>query len=232
MKLSIWWPTYGNSIRMSWASSRMGMSYSRTLPYLRVSKVCLMPPGCPICSRAVLTVPHFLIHCIDLENTRRQNFENVNNLTLKSLFGDSAPIDKRVVYDPISEKHWSVWWNLNCQRECCCYLCHVVGEFVWLFLWFGEPVSELQSEHMSESSVCAEGVRICLRLVTLVEKRNFPKDGSVTGSYCSLEGGWMMFHFRLFKSILFFVNWNSLCFFHHLYNTNMLCLLLLYLIGV
>ena len=48
--------------------------------------------------RAVLTVPHFLIQCIELENSRRQNFENGNNLTLKSLLGDSAPIDKLVVY--------------------------------------------------------------------------------------------------------------------------------------
>ena len=56
------------------------------------------PPGCPICSRAVRTVPHFLIQCIDLENARRENFENVNNLTLKSLLGDSAPIDKLVAY--------------------------------------------------------------------------------------------------------------------------------------
>ena len=56
------------------------------------------PPGCPICSRAVLTVPHFLIQCIDLENARRENFENVNNLTLKSLLGDSAPIDKLMAY--------------------------------------------------------------------------------------------------------------------------------------
>ena len=35
MKLSIWWPTYGNSIRMGGATS---------FPYLRVSKVCLMQP--------------------------------------------------------------------------------------------------------------------------------------------------------------------------------------------
>ena len=31
----------------------------------------------------------------------------------------------------------------------------------------------------------------------------FPK-GSVTGCDSSLRGGWMIFHFRLFKSILFF----------------------------
>ena len=30
--------------------------------------------------------------------------------------------------------------------------------------------------------------------------------GSVTGCDSSLGGGWMNFHFRLFKSILFFVN--------------------------
>ena len=42
----------------------------------------------------------------------------------------------------------------------------------------------------------------------------------------------MIFHFRLFKSILFFVNSNSLCFFRLLYCTNKLCLLLLYLIRV
>ena len=57
----------------------------------------------------------------------------------------------------------------------------------------------------------------------------FPK-GSVTGCDSSLGGGWMIFHFGVFKSILFFVNWNSLYFFQLLYITNMLCLLLLYLI--
>ena len=51
------------------------------------------------------------------------------------------------------------------------------------------------------------------------------------GMDSSLRGGWMIFHFWLFKSILFFVNWNSLCFFHFLYSTNMLFLLLLYSIG-
>ena len=45
-----------------------------------------------------------------------------------------------------------------------------------------------------------------------------------------LGGGWMIFHFRLFKSILFFVKWISLFFFHLLYSTNMFCLLLLYMI--
>ena len=57
-----------------------------------------MPRGGPVCSRAVLTVPHFLIQCIDLENARHENFEDVNNLTLKSLLGDSAPIDKLMAY--------------------------------------------------------------------------------------------------------------------------------------
>ena len=33
----------------------------------------------------------------------------------------------------------------------------------------------------------------------------FPK-GSVTGCDSSLGGGWMIFHFRVFKSILFFAN--------------------------
>ena len=55
----------------------------------------------------------------------------------------------------------------------------------------------------------------------------FPK-GSVTGCDSSVGGGWTIFHFLLFKSILFFVNWNSY-FFHFLNMTNMLCLLLLYL---
>ena len=40
MKLSIWWPTYGNSIRMGGATCRMGGARSPTLPYLRISKVC------------------------------------------------------------------------------------------------------------------------------------------------------------------------------------------------
>ena len=57
----------------------------------------------------------------------------------------------------------------------------------------------------------------------------FPK-GSVTGCDSLLGGGWMIFHFRVFKSILFFVNCISLDFFQLLYSTNMLCLLLLYLI--
>ena len=58
----------------------------------------------------------------------------------------------------------------------------------------------------------------------------FPQ-GSVTGWDSSFGGGWMIFDFRLFKSIFFFVNWNSSYFFHILYSTKMLCLLLLYLIG-
>ena len=66
--------------------------------YLMNNSIQEPPPGCPICSRAVLTVPHFLIQCFDLENARRENFENVNNLTLKSLLGDSAPIDKLMAY--------------------------------------------------------------------------------------------------------------------------------------
>ena len=41
------------------------------------------------------------------------------------------------------------------------------------------------------------------------------------------EGGWFVI-FRLFKSILFFVNWISLYFFHFLQNFTRLCLLLLY----
>ena len=56
------------------------------------------PPGCPICSRALLTVPHCLIQCIDMENARSEHFENTNNLTLKSLLGDSALIDKLMAY--------------------------------------------------------------------------------------------------------------------------------------
>ena len=55
--------------------------------------------------------------------------------------------------------------------------------------------------------------------------------GSVTGCDWSLGGGWRIFHFQLFESILFFVKWSSLYFFLLLYSTNMLCLLLLYLIG-
>ena len=54
--------------------------------------------------------------------------------------------------------------------------------------------------------------------------------GSVTGCDSSLGGGGMIFHFRLSKSILLFVNWNSLCFFYLIYSANMLCLLLLYFI--
>ena len=43
----------------------------------------------------------------------------------------------------------------------------------------------------------------------------------VTGCNSSLEGGWI-FHLQLIKSILFFVNWISLCFYHLFYSTNML----------
>ena len=58
---------------------------------------------------------------------------------------------------------------------------------------------------------------------------SFPRDQSrdVTNG---LGKGWWFFIFRVFKSILFFVNWNSLYVFQLLYSTNMLCLLLLYLI--
>ena len=66
----------------------------------------------------------------------------------------------------------------------------------------------------------------CLQFLLLF----FPK-GPVMGCDSSLGGGWMIFHFQVFKSILFFVNWNSLYFFQLLYSTNMLCLLLLCLIG-
>ena len=47
--------------------------------------------------------------------------------------------------------------------------------------------------------------------------------------YCSLtgEGGWFVI-FRIFKSILFFVNLISLYFFHLLQNISLFCLLLLY----
>ena len=41
---------------------------------------------------------------------------------------------------------------------------------------------------------------------------SFP-GGAVTGCDSSLGGGTMIFNFRLFKFILFFVNWISLCFF-------------------
>ena len=54
--------------------------------------------------------------------------------------------------------------------------------------------------------------------------------GSVTGCDSSLGGKGMIFHFRLSKSILLFVNWNWLCFFYLIHSANMLCLLLLYLI--
>ena len=40
---------------------------------------------------------------------------------------------------------------------------------------------------------------------------------SVTGCDSSLGGGWTIFQFQLCKSILFFVNWISLCLFHLLY---------------
>ena len=39
-------------------------------------------------------------------------------------------------------------------------------------------------------------------------------------SHGMIGGGWMIFHFRLFKSIWFFVNRNSLYFFHLLYSTS------------
>ena len=64
------------------------------------------PLGYPICNRAVLTVPHFLI-LFHLENARCEYFEDVNNSTLKSLSGDRAPINKLVAYVK-SEKHMSV----------------------------------------------------------------------------------------------------------------------------
>ena len=57
----------------------------------------------------------------------------------------------------------------------------------------------------------------------------FPQ-GSVTGCDSLLGEGWTIFHFRVFKSILFFANSNSFYFFQLLHSTNMLCLLLLYLI--
>ena len=40
------------------------------------------------------------------------------------------------------------------------------------------------------------------KLLSLVSSTVFPK-GSVTGCDSSLRGGWMVFHFRLFKSICF-----------------------------
>ena len=54
----------------------------------------------------------------------------------------------------------------------------------------------------------------------------FPKL-SVTGCDSSLGEGWMIFHFQLFKSILFFVYWISFVFFNLLHSVDMLCLLLL-----
>ena len=46
-------------------------------------------------------------------------------------------------------------------------------------------------------------------------------------NYLPHRGGWMIFHFS--KSIFFFVNWISLYFFRFLWNSTILCLLLLYL---
>ena len=57
----------------------------------------------------------------------------------------------------------------------------------------------------------------------------FPKE-SVKACDASFGGGWMIFHFRLFKSILFFLNWISSFFFHLLHCTNLMCLLLLYIL--
>ena len=47
--------------------------------------------------------------------------------------------------------------------------------------------------------------RIGSDMLSPVSSTVFPK-GSVTGCDSSLGGGWMIFHFRVFKSILFFVN--------------------------
>ena len=50
MKLSIWWPTYGNFIR--WAGPPVewvALPVSPTLPYLPVSKLCFMQPGHRAC---------------------------------------------------------------------------------------------------------------------------------------------------------------------------------------
>ena len=58
-----------------------------------------------------------------------------------------------------------------------------------------------------------------------------PHNSEIITFPCSKDfhrgGGWFGI-LRLFKSILFFVNWTSLNFFHILWNTNKLCLLLLY----
>ena len=67
-------------------------------------------------------------------------------------------------------------------------------------------------------------------MLSPVSSTVFPK-GSVAGCDSSLGRGSMIFHFRVFKSILLIVNLNSLYFFQLLYSTSMLCLLLLYLIG-
>ena len=94
-----------------------------THSYLTINSIQEPPLRRPICSRAVLTVPYLLIQCIDLENARLGHFENVNNLTLKLLLGDRAPINKLVAYLK----------TLECIVKCklsskwCCYLWLLVG---------------------------------------------------------------------------------------------------------
>ena len=52
---------------------------------------------------------------------------------------------------------------------------------------------------------CTFSISYKILAYSSVSSTVFPK-GSVTVCDFSLGGGWMIFHFRLFKSILFFVN--------------------------
>ena len=47
--------------------------------------------------------------------------------------------------------------------------------------------------------------------------------GTRHGMWLLASGRGIIFNFRLLKSILFFVNWISLWFFHLFYSANMLC---------
>ena len=55
-------------------------------------------------------MPYLQLSCANcssfLENARRENFENVNNLTLKLLLGDSVPIIFFIIIIIIIKKDW------------------------------------------------------------------------------------------------------------------------------
>ena len=110
--------------------------------------------------------------------------------------------------------NWLFFLPLICNKQCgggwmICHFLNILLHFVFCQLYFLVLFPFLIKYYGILFIIIV--IRLGSDKLSSVSTSVFTK-GSVTGCDSTLGGGWVIFHFRVLKSILFFGNWISLYF--------------------